>query len=75
MAVTRGIREAFESFGYPSRRTWGWEAFVQNGDGSVPCAHLHKSPTAALKCSKTMLEAAGHTIHAADIPKRRRSIR
>lgn len=69
MTVTRGIREARADQFWNSK--WGWEAFVQNGAGTVPCAHLHSSPMAALACGKKMLEAAGHETNAPDVKRRK----
>lgn len=70
--VVRGVREVSHRPSTWHDKQWGWEAFIQNGDGSVACAHVHKSADAALRCATAMVKAGGHDINVADRPRRRR---
>lgn len=72
MTVTRGVREVSQRQGIFNEQKWGWEAVIQNGSGSVACAHLHRSADAALRCASAMVKAGGHDVKVADRPRRRK---
>lgn len=62
--VARGVQEVqVPRLGFRwNEYVWVWQAFLQNGSGSVFCNHRHRTAKGAEECSRRMAKAGGHPL-------------